>query len=77
MFRYHKKFSCIINTLKTKNYIQSFGMLFRSDIFSVRLTFYFFLVKLKKKYKPMLCYEIFKKWPLLSLFIGCIRKELP
>ena len=25
----------------------------------------------------MLCYEVFKKWPLLSLFPGCIRKILP
>ena len=24
----------------------------------------------------MLCYEVFKKWPLLSLFPGCIRKIL-
>jgi hypothetical protein len=25
----------------------------------------------------VLCYEVFKKWPLLSLFPGCIRKKLP
>ena len=41
---------------------------FRSVKFSVLSTF---------NVKPVLCYEVFKKWPLLSLFPGCIRKILP
>ena len=36
---------------------------FRSVKFSVLSTF---------NVKPVLCYEVFKKWPLLSLFPGCI-----
>jgi len=27
--------------------------------------------------RSVLCYEIFKKWPLLSLFTNCIWKKLP
>jgi hypothetical protein len=50
------------------NHRQGVGILFRSVIFSMLLT---------KNIKPVLCYEVFKKWPLLSLFPGCIRKKLP
>lgn len=41
---------------------------FRSVKFSVLSTF---------NVKPVLCYEVFKKWPLLSLFPGCIWRKLP
>ena len=27
--------------------------------------------------KSVLCYEIFKKWPLLSLFPDCFKVKLP
>jgi len=27
-------------------------------------------------YKSVLCYEVFKKWPLLSLFPDCIRRHI-
>ena len=45
---------------------QGLGTLFRSVISLMLLTF------LIQRIKPVLCYEIFKKWPLLSLFPGCI-----
>ena len=54
-------------------YVQGIGILFRSVIFLTLLTH----PTGTCQFKPVLCYEIFKKWPLLSLFPGCIRKILP
>jgi len=53
--------------------VQGIGILFRSAKFLTLLTFRIGICQPK----PVLCYEIFKKWPLLSLFPGCIRKILP
>jgi hypothetical protein len=50
-------------------YGQGVGVLFRSVIFSALLTKSASLIL---TVEPVLCYEIFKKWPLLSLFPGCI-----
>jgi hypothetical protein len=47
-------------------YGQGFGILFRSVIFLVCFS----------NLKSVLCYEIFKKWPLLSLFPDCIRRHI-
>lgn len=54
-------------------YVQGIGILFRSVKFLTLLTY----KTGKCQSEPVLCYEIFKKWPLLSLFPGCIRKILP
>lgn len=54
-------------------YVQGIGILFRSVKFLTLLTYKIGICQCK----PVLCYEIFKKWPLLSLFPGCIRKILP
>ena len=53
--------------------VQGIGILFRSVKFLTLLTY----ITGTCQFKPVLCYEIFKKWPLLSLFPGCIRKILP
>ena len=54
-------------------YGQGLGILFRSVEFLTLLTY---LCEKKnlffKRIKPVLCYEVLKKWPLLSLFPGCI-----
>ena len=58
-----------INKINYNNiniYRQGFGILFRSVILLMLLTLY----------RLVLCYEIFKKWPLLSLFPSCLWKEL-
>ena len=65
------------NLLKQYIYGQGFGILFRSVKFSVLLTLTLYMLLYMVMYKPVLCYEVFKKWPLLSLFPGCIRKKLP
>ena len=53
--------------------VQGIGILFRSVKFLTLLTYRIGTCQ----FKPVLCYEIFKKWPLLSLFPGCIWKILP
>ena len=53
-------------------YGQGFGILFRSVKFSVPLTLVIYILLYIIMYKPVLCYEVFKKWLLLSLFPGCI-----
>ena len=44
---------------------QGLGILFRSVKCSVLLSLLTF--------KPVLCYEIFRKWPPLSLLPGCLE----
>ena len=70
MFRYP------LDRKKNSIYRQGLGTLFRSVKFLALLTLLLIVPRHVKANKSVLCYEVFKKWPLLSLFPDCIWKKL-